>query len=187
MTLSPFEQRVQPLESGRVGALEQRVEGPPHQRDREAVAAARRANHADAVTYVPSPLDSPFARLGGEEGVRAIVERFYDAMTELEPALARLHPCDERGYVARASRERFALFFIGWLGGPQDYVARHGHPRLRMRHGRVPVDTAMGRAWMRCMMHALDAQGVAGDTRAFLEAKLGDVAAFLRNRDDGPG
>ncbi len=137
----------------------------------------------DPVTYTPSPVDTPFERLGGEAAVRAIVERFYDAMTELEPALAQLHPCDERGYVARESRERFALFFIGWLGGPQDYVARHGHPRLRMRHARVPVDTAMAQAWMRCMRHAFDQCGVTGDVRGFLEARLGEVASFLRNRE----
>ncbi|HZU82895.1 MAG TPA: group II truncated hemoglobin [Polyangiaceae bacterium] len=136
--------------------------------------------------FVPSSVDTPYDRLGGEAAVRAIVDRFYDAMTELEPELARLHPCDERGYVARASRDRFALFFIGWLGGPQDYVAAHGHPRLRMRHARVPIDAAMARAWMRCMMHALDASGVDREVRAFLEARLGEVATFLRNREDLP-
>ena len=47
------------------------------------------------------------------------------------------------------NREKFALYFIGWLGGPQEYVARFGHPRLRMRHGRVPVDSAGRDAWMR--------------------------------------
>jgi hemoglobin len=138
------------------------------------------------VAFVPSPNDTPFERLGGEAGVRAIVEHFYDAMTELEPVLARLHACDGRGYVVRASRERFALFFIGWLGGPQDYVAQHGHPRLRMRHVRVPIDAAMARAWMRCMMHALEAAGVDPDVRAFLQARLTDVAMFLRNHDDVP-
>ena len=136
------------------------------------------------VAYVPSPTDSPFDRLGGEAAVRAIVERFYDAMSDLEPALARLHPCDEHGRVERASRDRFALFFIGWLGGPQDYVAQHGHPRLRMRHARVPVDTAMASAWMRCMTHALDG-AVAPDVRAFLEARLGEVALHMRNQPSG--
>ena len=136
--------------------------------------------------FVPSPADTPYDRLGGEAAVRGIVERFYDAMTELEPELARLHSCDARGYVVRVSRDRFALFFIGWLVGPQDYVAAHGHPRLRLRHARVPVDTPMARAWMRCMMHALDASGVQGDVREFLEARLGDVAMFLRNRDGPP-
>jgi len=134
------------------------------------------------MAYAPSEMDSPFARLGGEARVRAIVERFYDAMSTLEPALAKLHVCDADGRVERETRDRFGLFFIGWLGGPQDYIAKHGHPRLRMRHGAVPVDTAMARAWMRCMGAALDAEKVDGDVRAFLDAKLSDLTLFLRNQ-----
>src|SRR3954463_8931412 len=82
----------------------------------------------------------PFDELGGEAPVRALVELFYDVMDRDEPELGRLHPLDDAGRVSRASRDRFALFLVGWLGGPQDYVAAHGHPRLRMRHARVPVD-----------------------------------------------
>jgi hemoglobin len=134
------------------------------------------------MAFLPSASDTPFDRLGGEAAVRAIVERFYDAMTELEPALARLHPCDAEGRVERGSRDRFALFFIGWLGGPQDYVARFGHPQLRMRHARVPVDEIMATAWLRCMGTALDRSAVEADVRDFLEAKLGDLARFLRNQ-----
>jgi hemoglobin len=134
------------------------------------------------VTYIPSPADTPFDRLGREPGVRALVEHFYDAMTELEPALALLHPCDANGRVERASRDRFALFFISWLGGPQDYIEQHGHPRLRLRHAKVPVDDVMATAWMRCMSVAFDRSGVEGDVRAFLEGKLGDLAQFLKNR-----
>ena len=133
--------------------------------------------------YVPTTSDSPFHRLGGEAPVRAIVERFYDAMTELEPALARLHPCDADGRVGRESREKFALFFIGWLGGPQDYVAKYGHPRLRQRHGHVPVDDAMIAAWRRCMHHALEASGVDLEVREFLDGALGQVAMHMRNKD----
>jgi hemoglobin len=134
------------------------------------------------MTYAPSPSDTPFARLGGEAKVRAIVERFYDAMTTLEPALAKLHPCDAAGIVERGPRDRFALFFIGWLGGPQDYIAKHGHPRLRMRHARVAVDTAMAHAWMRCMKRAFDEEGVTGDVRDYLEVRLEEVAMFMRNQ-----
>jgi hemoglobin len=148
---------------------------------RPALLARLRGKHA-TMAYTPSPAETPFDRLGGAERVRAIVEAFYDAMSDLEPALAALHPRDEAGRVARASRDRFALFFIGWLGGPQDYVAAHGHPRLRMRHAAVPVDDAMAAAWMRCMSAAFDRENVAADVRTFLEGKLGELALFLRNR-----
>ena len=128
--------------------------------------------------YVPTREDTPFDRLGGAERIRRLVERFYDAM---EPPLARLHECDPDGRVARGPRDRFAMFLIGWLGGPQDYVAQHGHPRLRMRHARVLVDVAMRDAWVRAMRTALDAEGVTGDLRAFLDQRFAEVADFLRN------
>ena len=119
--------------------------------------------------------------LGGADRVRALVESFYDAMSEREPELAHLHECDADGRVARGPRDRFALFLIGWLGGPQDYIEQHGHPRLRMRHGRVPVGVSMRDAWLRSMTVALDAQGITGDVRTFLDARFAEVADFLRN------
>ncbi len=125
---------------------------------------------------------TPYELLGGEAAVRNLAERFYDAMDRDEPALARLHILDEHGRVSRDSRDRFALFLIGWLGGPQDYIAAHGHPRLRMRHARVPVDIAMRDAWMRAMRTAMDEVGVPGELRAFLETRFAEVADFMRNR-----
>jgi hemoglobin len=92
-----------------------------------------------------------------------------------------LHERDAEGHVSRAARDRFALFLIGWLGGPQDYVARHGHPRLRMRHAHVRVDVAMRDAWLRSMRTALDESGIEPGVRAFLGARFTDVADFMRN------
>jgi hemoglobin len=128
-----------------------------------------------------TPSQTPFTRIGGEAKVRALVERFYDAMDRLEPELAALHPL-EAGKVSPASRDRFALFLIGWLGGPEDYVRLHGHPRLRMRHGHVPVDLAMRDAWLRCMRRALDEEAVEPGLRAFLDEKFSELANFLRNQ-----
>ena len=128
-----------------------------------------------------TPETTPFELLGGEHVVRALVERFYDAMDEQEPELARLHPLED-GKVSRASRDRFALFLIGWLGGPQDYMRLHGHPRLRMRHGQVPVSQAMRDAWMRAMRVALADASVPPASRAFLDEKLADLATFLLNQ-----
>ena len=126
--------------------------------------------------------ETPFALLGGADRVRALVERFYDIMSAREPELAALHECVD-GVVARGMRDRFGLFLIGWLGGPQDYVAQHGHPRLRMRHARVAVNVAMRDAWLRCMIAAMDDLGVTGDVRSFLDARFGEVADFMRNVD----
>lgn len=133
------------------------------------------------MTAAPAVQGTPFELLGGGERVRALVETFYDVMSEREPALARLHPCTPEGAVARPSRDRFALFLIGWLGGPQDYIAQHGHPRLRMRHAHVPVDEAMRDAWLRSMTAALDTHGVAGPLRVFLDERFAQVADFMRN------
>jgi hemoglobin len=127
---------------------------------------------------------TPYDLLGGEPVVRRLVDRFYTAMARDEPALARLHACDDAGRVHQANQDRFALFLIGWLGGPQDYIAAHGHPRLRMRHARVGVDTAMRDAWLRAMKTALDEETVTGELRTFLDARFAEVADFMRNRPD---
>ena len=128
-----------------------------------------------------SDSETPFALLGGADRVRALVEQFYDIMSDREPALSRLHRCTPDGRVDRYSRDRFALFLIGWLGGPQDYIAQYGHPRLRMHHARVPVDTAMRDAWLRCMTAAMDALQVDGPVRAFLDSRFAEVADAMRN------
>jgi hemoglobin len=135
-------------------------------------------------SWTPTETDTPYTRLGGSDAVRALTEAFYDAMDARHPALAKLHALDAQGKVSRAMRDRFGLFLIGWLGGPQDYMATHGHPRLRMRHARVPVSGAMRDAWLDCMRAAMDARQVDGEVRSFLDARFAEVADFLRNSPD---
>jgi len=129
----------------------------------------------------PTVEKTPYELLGGSDRVRALAERFYDVMSVREPELARLHPCTPDGKVAQPSRDRFALFLIGWLGGPNDYIEQHGHPRLRMRHRTVAVNVAMRDAWLRCMTAAMDELHVTDEVRAFLDARFADVANFMRN------
>ena len=49
----------------------------------------------------------PYTLLGGTAKINALVETFYDLMSELEPALAQLHACTPDGKVNRGSRDRF--------------------------------------------------------------------------------
>ena len=131
--------------------------------------------------YTPTADDTPWHRLGGNAAVIALVETFYDDMEVQEPALAAVHQMDPPGKVSRRSRERFGLFLIGWLGGPQDYTEQHGHPRLRMRHGRVPVGVELRDAWLRSMGRAMDARAIWGPVRGYLTTRFAEVADFLRN------
>ncbi|CAN5305734.1 group II truncated hemoglobin [soil metagenome] len=124
---------------------------------------------------------TPFELLGGAEQIRGLVERFYEVMYETEPQLAQLHRTEPDGRVEAGSRQRFALFVMGWLGGPQDYTEQHGHPRLRMRHGRVAVDAAMRDAWLRCMQTAMNERQIAGPVRTYLDGRFAEVADFMRN------
>jgi hemoglobin len=133
------------------------------------------------------PSVNPYLELGGREVVLRLVERFYDIMEQTEPALAALHEQDADGKISRRNRERFGSFLLGWLGGPDDYVRNHGHPRLRMRHARVPVDSAQRDAWLRCMNTALAEQTLAQPLLSFLRGRFAEVADFLRNVDEGPG
>ncbi|MCB9590522.1 MAG: cyanoglobin [Polyangiaceae bacterium] len=136
-----------------------------------------------------SPEQTPFELLGGAEIVSQIAQAFYDHMEQDEPALAKLHPLGPDGRILPEIRERFRLFFIGWLGGPQDYMQLHGHPRLRMRHAGVAIDSDQRDAWLRAMRSAFaDVEQARGPfqpaARDFVLSRLEEVANFLRNRPD---
>ena len=131
-------------------------------------------------------VENPYDGLGGRSAVLSLVERFYDIMEQTEPELTALHELDAAGKVSRRNRDRFGLFLLGWLGGPDDYVRQNGHPRLRMRHGRVPVGIAMRDAWLRSMYAAMDERGVPEPLREYLRQRFFEVADFMRNVDEPP-
>ena len=137
----------------------------------------------------PRDLDSPFVQLGGRAVVERLAARFYEIMERDEPALAAIHRQalggDGAAGIDAEVKRRFALFLVGWLGGPQEYMATHGHPRLRMRHARVLIGAQMRDAWLRSMTKAMDDCGITvekvGRVRAFLDQRFAEVADFLRN------
>lgn len=127
---------------------------------------------------------TPFVLIGGREPILRLAARFYEVMERDEPALAAVHQQAPTGGIDPVMRDRFALFLVGWLGGPQEYMARHGHPRLRMRHAHVRVDAGMRDAWVRCMRQAMDDCAIEGPVRLFLDERFAEVADFLRNAAD---
>ncbi len=119
--------------------------------------------------------------LGGRAKVEQIAHSFYDIMEQEEPELTRLHECTEDGLIEADVRHRFALFLVGWLGGPQEYMAQYGHPRLRMRHRNVEVNIKMRDAWVRCMDASMKKNEVPEEVYNYLSARFTQVADFMRN------
>jgi hemoglobin len=122
-----------------------------------------------------------YQQVGGEQGVRAMVDAFYDRMdTWPDAAVIRaMHPAD-----LSESREKLFEFLSGWLGGPPLYGLKYGHPRLRARHLPFSIGTPEAEAWMACMRHAL-AEAVPNDAvRVGLELSFEQLAMHMRNRED---
>ena len=72
------------------------------------------------------------------------------------------------------------------LGGPQLYVEKYGHPRLRARHLPFAIANAEAEQWMPCMRTAM-AEAIGDEAlRAGLDKALDDLAFHLRNRNDPP-
>jgi hemoglobin len=113
--------------------------------------------------------DASFRAAGGEEGIRRLVDRFYDLMEERPDAagIRRMHPGDLEG-----SRDKLARFLCGWLGGPKRYAEKYGPIRLPKAHVRFPIGRAEARAWLDCMEAALLDQPMAEDFKAYLIREL---------------
>ena len=123
---------------------------------------------------------SPYQRLGGEAGVRRLVDRFYDLMDTLPEAahIRAMHPAS-----LATSRDKLFKFLCGWLGGPQLYMEEYGHPRLRARHLPFRIDDAARDAWLLCMNQALGELGIDDPLLLdHLRQSLAKVADFMRNQ-----
>ena len=130
-------------------------------------------------TEAPVQSAMPFAAIGGEEVVRAVVERFYDLM-DLEPAYAELRA--SHGSSLDEARAKLFWFLCGWLGGPDYYIERFGHPRLRMRHMPFSIGIVERNQWVACMDQAMLECNVDAALRARLHDSFMQVADAMRNR-----
>ncbi len=126
-----------------------------------------------------STAETPYARLGGATRVRALVDRFYDLM-DLEPEYADLRQV--HGNDLTQARDKLYWFLSGWLGGPDLYVERFGHPRLRARHLPFSIGVRERDQWLACMNQAMIEEGVDEDLRVRLVEAYSKTADWMRNR-----
>lgn len=125
-----------------------------------------------------APAITPYAMVGGEAGVRRIVERFYDIM-DSDPAAApirAMHAAD-LGPV----RQKLFEFLSGWLGGPPLYHQNPERKCIVSAHAGFAIDEAARDAWLSCMRHALVDVGLPQEVRDYLDRPFSRVAEAFRN------
>lgn len=118
-----------------------------------------------------------YDRAGGDDFFVGLVDRFYDGVVA-DPLLAPMYPPGD----LEGARRRLALFLIQYWGGPTTYSDERGHPRLRMRHARFPLDAEARDAWLGHMAVALDGgASLAPEDRDALWGYFVAAADHLRN------
>lgn len=123
----------------------------------------------------------PFDQLGGLDGIRQLVDRFYDLM-DTAPEAAEVRALHAPSL--KRSREKLHEYLTGWTGGPPLYEAKYGHPRLRARHLPFTIGARERDQWLWCMDRALDEHGMPDELRRFLRQKLHALADHMRNMDE---
>jgi hemoglobin len=121
-----------------------------------------------------------FDLIGGDAKVRELVDRFYDLM-DLEPEFAgirALHPTTLEG-----SRDKLYWFLSGWMGGPNLYIERFGHPRLRARHLPYAIASDERDQWLSCMSLAMQEVGLSEQLQEGLMHAFYQTADWMRNRE----
>ena len=139
----------------------------------------------DDKTTDPQPAHqytSAFEWIGGEPAIQALVDRFYDLM-DLEPVYRELRA--SHGTTLDDARRKLFWFLCGWLGGPDHYVSRFGHPRLRARHLPFKIGIAERDQWVACMSQAMAETGVPEPLRQRLRGSFTDTADWMRNQAGG--
>ena len=122
---------------------------------------------------------NPYEIIGGASKVEELVDRFYDLMALEEPFadLRALHSQDLTG-----SRDKLKLFLSGWLGGPDVYSPKHGHPMLRARHLPFLIGLKERDQWLACMYQAIEDCDIDRQIGAQLEESFFNTADWMRNK-----
>jgi len=121
-----------------------------------------------------------YEKIGGAVTVGKLADRFYELMDSVPQftELRSMHPQSLAG-----SREKLFMFLSGWLGGPDLFVEKFGHPQLRARHLPFSIGTQERDQWVACMVLAMEDVGLDEDICKVLLSNFFKTADFMRNRE----
>ncbi|QKV56895.1 MAG: group II truncated hemoglobin [Dechloromonas sp.] len=127
----------------------------------------------------PAAATTTYEKIGGDAAVASLCARFYELMDSVPQfaELRALHPESLEG-----SRDKLYMFLSGWFGGPDLFVEKYGHPRLRARHMPFEIGTRERDQWVACMVLAMEDVGIEEGIRAKLLENFFNTADFMRNK-----
>lgn len=123
--------------------------------------------------------DASFQAAGGVEGIRRLIDTFYDRMGS-DPRFATiyaLHPDDKE-----ISRDKLHRFLCGWLGGPKLYNEKYGAIGIPRVHAHLAIATDERDQWLTCMSESVAEQPYAADFKTYLMEQLYVPAEAVRRR-----
>jgi len=113
--------------------------------------------------------DGSYIAAGQLEGIRKLVDRFYEYMDKLPEAkkIRSMHPQD-----LTVSRDKLTCFLSGWLGGPRLYSEKYGSISIPMIHRHLSIASAERDAWLLCMREAANDQFYHNSFKRYLLEQL---------------
>ncbi|MGZ3772628.1 MAG: group II truncated hemoglobin [Pseudobdellovibrionaceae bacterium] len=124
---------------------------------------------------------SIYELLGGEDFLKKLTKRFYEIMSTMPEAqgIRKMHPAN-----IQSSEDKLFMFLSGWLGGPQLFVEKFGHPKLRARHLPFVIGKSERDQWMLCMVQTFEDLQVEEPIRSELLHALLNLADHMRNKEE---
>jgi hemoglobin len=113
----------------------------------------------------------------GEDGFQRLVAAFYKQVPD-DDILGPMYPADDLD----GAEERLREFLVFRFGGPQRYLEKRGHPRLRMRHNPFIVNQAARDRWVQLMSNAFEEAQLSPAAQQVMQRFLEHTASFLMNR-----
>lgn len=122
---------------------------------------------------------SPYKALGAD-GIRNLVDHFYDLMDSSPSysALRKMHAADLSGI-----RTRLSDYLVGWMGGPQLYLEKHGSVCMTGPHKAFWIGPDERDQWVACMYEAMDSIVMEDQVKEMLRKPLYNLADAVRNQE----
>lgn len=124
--------------------------------------------------------DATYQAAGEYEGIKKLVDDFYDIMGELKEAqhIREMHPDD-----LDVTRDKLTRFLCAWTGGPRLYREKYGPISIPQAHAHLTIGSEERDAWLLCMKKALAKQDYPQDFQDYMITQLAVPAERCRNAD----